>query len=180
MKQKLAYTLASVLSLSLFSSPLFATLGATEYREIVNAKVTVSASFNCLETPSQTNRVNPLYTGLNVDAGDLLIFNVDPNQLWSSGFHTDSNQNITKVFTGNANGSGNPFGADWGQGLTIQSHSFLVGSLVGSLDDGNSFFLVGTDLAMFAPQAGHLSLYHWDSGCSDNSSSLDVSISIRK
>ena len=180
MKQKLAYTLTSVLSLSLFSSSLFATVGVVEYRETTNARVTVSASFNCLETPSQANRVNPLYTGLSVDAGDLLIFDVDPSQLWSSGYHKDSNQNPTNIFTGNANGTGNPYGADFGGPIAMQSHSFLLGSLVGSLDNGNTFFLVGTDLAMFAPQAGSLSLYHWDSGCFDNSGALDVSISIRK
>jgi len=178
---KLTSLLTSILSLSLLSSSVLAAT-TVEYRETISATFTVSAKFNCLETPTIENRVSPFHTGLSVDVGDLLVFDVDPNQVWSAGFNRDSNQNINIVVTTNANGSsgnGNPFGDDYGS-ITIGSYSFPIGSLVGSLDGGASFFLIGTDLAMFAPKAGRLSFYHWDTTGYDASGSIDVSVSIRK
>ncbi|WP_353573341.1 hypothetical protein [Candidatus Albibeggiatoa sp. nov. BB20] len=174
---KLSYVFASVLSLSLCCSSVLAAV-TTEYRETTNAKVTVSAKFNCLDAPTGQHRVTPFYTGLSVDAGELLVFSVDPNQLWSAGYNVDSNQKATNIYTMNANGAGNPFGDGSGLSTTVGSYSFLIGTLVGSLDDGDSFFAVGTSLAMFAPQAGRLSLYHWGFGCFDNYGDIDVSISI--
>ena len=78
----------------------------------------------------------------------------------------------------NANGlvAGNPHGGVYGDWTSPSGAKFPLGSLVGSLDGGKTFFLVGTQYDAFAPQAGVLSLCFWDVNHDDNSGSISASI----
>lgn len=108
-----------------------------------------------------------LNTGINAQPGQLLVINVDPRDTWSAGIADR---------TSNANGLGNPLGGNYGL-HTRGSQSFLFGSLVGSLDGGNTFFSVGTNLTMTVLTSGTLTLYYWDSNNNDNSGQVRVVIS---
>jgi hypothetical protein len=81
--------------------------------------------------------------------------------------------------TSNANGLGNPFGGAVGT-LTINGFSFLYGSLIGSLDGGQTFFPVGTRLEMTILGPGRLSLYYWDLNNADNFGDVAVTVVLYK
>lgn len=109
-----------------------------------------------------------LNTNLNLQPGQLLVISVDPRDTWSAG---------AADRTSNANGLGNPMGGNYGQ-FTRGSQSFLYGSLVGSLDGGQTFFGVGTTLTMTVLTQGMLNLYFWDSNNQDNSGEIRVVVSL--
>jgi hypothetical protein len=109
-----------------------------------------------------------LNTGIQVQPGQLMVISVDPRDTWSAG---------AADRTSNANGLGNPFGGNYGL-YTRGSQSFLYGSLVGSIDNGTTYFSVGTNLTMTALTNGTLKLYYWDSNNYNNSGSVRVSVSI--
>lgn len=113
----------------------------------------------------------PLQTGITVSIGDLLTINVSPNDTWSAG---DDNN-----LTSNANGLGNPLGGDFPL-ITKNGFSFLNGSLVGSLDDGKTFFPVGTRLELTILVPGQLSLFYWDQNNHDNSGSVTATVVLYK
>jgi len=64
--------------------------------------------------------------------------------------------------------------------FTKNGFSFLYGSLVGSLDDGKTFFPVGTRLEMTILGSGQLSLFYWDSNNQDNSGSVTATVVVYK
>jgi hypothetical protein len=107
-------------------------------------------------------------TGITLEPGQLLVISVDPNDLWSAGAADRES---------NANGLGNPLGGEYGE-YRRGSHSFLYGSLVGSLDNGDTFFSVGTCLTMTVLNSGTLRLYYWDSNNNDNTGEIRVRVSI--
>lgn len=55
---------------------------------------------------------------------------------------------------------------------------YCNGSLVGSLDDGQTFFPVGGWLQMGVPTAGNLTLYNWDDRPDDNKGQLTVVVGV--
>ncbi len=111
-----------------------------------------------------------LETGITVAKGDRLIVKVAEDDIWSSG----AGDRIS-----NANGmvAGNKHGGVYGTWTSPAGHTFPYGSLVGSLDGGKTFFLVGTQFDAPAPQEGKLSLYYWDHINTDNSGFVTVTIS---
>jgi hypothetical protein len=105
-----------------------------------------------------------LNTGIQVQPGQLIVISVDPRDTWSAG---------AADRTSNANGLGNPFGGNYGL-YTRGSQSFLYGALVGSIDNGSTYFGIGTHLSMTALTNGTLKLYYWDSNNNDNAGSIRV------
>ena len=125
------------------------------------------------EVKAKENSVSrgvPLQTGIILSKGEVLTISVSPDDTWSAG--ADNR-------TSNANGLGNPLGGDYGL-FTKNGFSFLFGSLVGSLDDGKTFFPVGTRLELTILSPGRLSLFYWDSNNQDNSGSVTATVAIYK
>lgn len=112
----------------------------------------------------------PLDTAIAVAPGDLLTITADPNDVWTGG---------TGPRTSNANGLGNPYGSSFGT-YTRGGATFLYGSLVGSLDGGNTFFAVGTHMAMTILVPGRVSLVYWDSHRADNSGAVTANVVLYK
>ena len=113
---------------------------------------------------------NALNTGVVVAKGDRLIIKVAEDDTWSAG---------GSERTSNANGlvAGNKYGGVFGTYTSpTTGATFPFGSLVGSLDGGKSYFLVGTQFDGPVPQAGTLSLLYWDMNNEDNSGSITVSV----
>lgn len=109
----------------------------------------------------------PLVTGITVSKGQLLTISVPPDSKWSAGAADRES---------NANGLGNPFGGNYGV-FAKGPFSFFYGSLVGSLDEGKTFFAVGTRLEMsILIPSGRLLLYYWDSNNADNSGSVTATV----
>lgn len=111
----------------------------------------------------------PMQTGVAVGPGELLTISVPADQTWTAG---------AADRTSNANGLGNPLGGtQYGQ-FAKGNFSFLYGSLVGSLDDGKTFFAVGTRMEMTILAKGKLSLYYWDSDQTGNSGSVTATVAV--
>lgn len=113
----------------------------------------------------------PLVTGISVSKGELLTISVAPDDKWSAGAADRES---------NANGLSNPFGGNYGV-FTKGVFSFFYGSLVGSLDDGKTFFAVGTrmEMSILFP-TGRLLLYYWDSNNADNTGSILATVAVYK
>lgn len=125
-------------------------------------------SFTVKAKDNSVSGGNPLITGISVKPGQLLTISADACDTWSAG---------ADKRTSNANGLGNPFGADFGL-FTKGPFSFLFGSLVGSLDGGKTFFAVGTRMEMTILAPGRLALYYWDSNNADNSGSVVADVDV--
>lgn len=126
------------------------------------------------EVKAKENSVSggvPLVTGISLSKGELLTISVPADDKWRAG--------VAKRES-NANGLGNPFGDDFGF-FVHNNFSFLYGSLVGSLDNGKTFFAVGTRLEMtiFCPP-GRLTLYYWDVNKDDNTGSVTATVAVYK
>ena len=109
-----------------------------------------------------------LNTGVKLAPGNLLTVCVDVNDTWAAG---------KDQRTSNANGLGNPLGADFGT-YTKGDFNFLFGSLIGSLDGGKTFFAVGTRLEMTILNKGELSLYYWDNNNADNKGTVTANVAV--
>lgn len=126
------------------------------------------------EVKAKENSVSggaPLVTGITVSKGELLTISVAPDDKWSAGAADRES---------NANGLSNPFGGSFGV-FTKGAFSFFFGSLVGSLDEGKTFFAVGTrmEMSILFP-TGRLLLYYWDSNNVDNSGSITATVAVYK
>jgi hypothetical protein len=105
-------------------------------------------------------------TGKNVgtfNRGDLVIITCDPQDMWN-------------VSNGASGANCNALGLkDHNQKIGIQS--FTIGSLVGSIDDGKSYFQVGTLLQMtITQQTAAIKLYCWDTNNDDNSGGISLNV----
>lgn len=111
----------------------------------------------------------PMVTGITVTKGQLLTIGVPADDTWSAG--ADNRES-------NANGLSNPLGGNFGV-FTKGSFSFFYGALVGSLDEGKTFFAVGTrmEMSILFP-AGKLLLYYWDSNITDNTGSITANVEV--
>lgn len=108
-------------------------------------------------------------TGIQVQPGDLIVATCSPSDTWSAGGGAK--------LTSNANGLGNPIGHDYGLG-NLQGAQFIYGSLVGTLDDGDNFFGVGTNLTMTVLTKGELAFTYWDQNNGDNSGEITVTVQV--
>ncbi len=114
-----------------------------------------------------------LNTGVVVAKGDRLIIKAAEDDTWACGALPD--------LTSNANGlvAGNKYGGVYGNMLSPTTGALLpYGSLVGSLDGGKSYFLVGTQYDTPAQLAGTLTLCYWDGNSEDNTGSVNVSVDV--
>lgn len=111
-----------------------------------------------------------LDTGISVEPGQLLVISANKNDTWRLGPGPRES---------NANGLGNPFGQDFGN-YELTPFTFLHGALVGSLDDGETFFPIGTltEQSIITDNAATLRLYAWDSNKADNSGSITVDVEV--
>jgi hypothetical protein len=126
------------------------------------------------EVKAKENSVSggaPLITGITVSKGELLTISVAPDDKWSAGAADRES---------NANGLSNPFGGNFGV-FTKGPFSFFYGSLVGSLDEGKTFFAVGTrmEMSILFP-TGRLLLYYWDVNNTDNTGSITATVAVYK
>ena len=110
----------------------------------------------------------PLNTAIKVQPGDLLVITASPDDTWSAG---------PEDRTSNANGLGNPMGGAYGL-YASGSYAFLFGSLVGTFDDGKTYFGIGTYLAMTVLTKGTLKLVYWDGFSGDNSGSVNATVQV--
>ena len=111
-----------------------------------------------------------LNTNINVTARQLLVIAASRSDTWS----IDSSGGPT--FSSNANGivGGVPFPVL----LTQGGFTFPVGALVGSLDMGETFFAIGTQMQMTVLRPGTLRLYCWDNDFANNAGSIKVDVNV--
>lgn len=110
----------------------------------------------------------PLDTEIKVKPGDLLVVTASPDDTWSAG---------PADRTSNANGLGNTLGGAYGM-YASGAHRFLFGSLIGTFDDGKTYFGVGTYLAMTILTEGVLKFVYWDGFSGDNSGSVKATVQL--
>jgi len=110
----------------------------------------------------------PMNTGISLHPGQFLTIKASPDETWSAGA---ANR------TSNANGLSNPLGGNFGT-FSKNGFTYLYGSLVGSVDGGQTFFPVGTNLEMTVLGPGQLSLFYWDINNQDNSGSVTATVSV--
>jgi hypothetical protein len=116
--------------------------------------------------------------------GDSLIVSVNPNDLWNAGvlprWSNANGLDGQDLFATGDDESGELDGTligrdqfgDWTQsGLTAP-----YGKLVGTLDDGTTFFALGTDFNGTAPASGTLKLVYWDENAGDNTQFVTVQV----
>ena len=111
----------------------------------------------------------PLDTAIKVAPGDLLVITASPDDTWSAGVEDR---------TSNANGLGNYLGGKQYGLYASGLYSFLYGSLVGTFDDGKTYFGVGTYLAMTILTEGVLKLVYWDGFSADNTGSVRATVQV--
>ena len=126
------------------------------------ATVRVSAKWNSVSDGRGAE------TGLYVEQGQLLVIHADASDTWSLG---------SGRRTCNANGLGNPLGQDFGV-YSLGDFECVYGALVGSLNQGQTFFGIGTYLVMTALLSGDLTLYCWDSNSNDNDGEITAYIQV--
>ncbi|RBW58254.1 hypothetical protein DS884_10380 [Tenacibaculum sp. E3R01] len=104
---------------------------------------------------------------LEIKAGDILLFRSDKEDQWSILEGNNS-------YSINANGLGNHL-----VNIGEANQSFLAGALVGSFDDGKTFFSIGLFSQLTVLVGGNnpsLKLYCADSDKDNNSGFIRVSI----
>ena len=124
--------------------------------------------FKVLANGNSLTGGTPLATGIKVKPGDLLVVTASPDDTWSAG---------TGNRTSNANGLGNTLGGSFGS-FSNGTQSFLYGCLVGTLDNGKTYFGVGTYLAMTILTDGELKFVYWDLNKADNTDSVTAVVQI--
>jgi hypothetical protein len=134
----------------------------------VTASVSLVASTE-FEVKAKENSVSggvPFNTGIIVSKGDILKVSVALDQKWANGPGSPPS-NADGVL---ANGQRNAL-------YSRNRISLPVGSLVGSLDGGKTFFLLGSNFE--GPVGwGPLSLLYWDSDSANNSGSIKVNVTL--
>ncbi|MEN0006298.1 MAG: hypothetical protein AAF798_19255 [Bacteroidota bacterium] len=95
-------------------------------------------------------------TGLKVAPGDYLTITCAPTDVWKAG--------TSKEHTSNANGIPGKL-----YPINGSEQKFVVGSLIGSLDGGKTYFGIGTSLQMTIVTQGELTLAYMDINNNDNS-----------
>ena len=125
---------------------------------------TVAAPFTVFAQGNSTTGGTGLNTGLNINVGDRLVVSVAGNDCWSAGpgnriANADGLVLVPSVCQSAPWNSG-----EWTQGGLTAPYV----SLVGSLNNGTTFFLLGTSFDQIMADAGALSLWFFDSNNGDN------------
>ncbi|MBW4675046.1 MAG: hypothetical protein KME52_13755 [Desmonostoc geniculatum HA4340-LM1] len=98
---------------------------------------------------------------------------VHPKDLWS--ILSDN-----RVWDINANGLGEDNKQRYGSGLASKNFNFQHGSLIGTLDDGKTYFPVGTHLKLTVLIPGTLKLVHWDQDYTNNNGSVRAFVNVER
>jgi hypothetical protein len=117
------------------------------------------------------------------NSGDAFTVNVDASDLWSAGAlprWSNANGLTGNRYASGSDDSGEPaatlIGIDFGP-YTQSNLTAPFGTLVGSFDNGATFFAIGTSYAGTAPVSGVLNLYYWDSNYLDNADRITAIVS---
>ncbi|MDF5732107.1 MAG: DUF4114 domain-containing protein [Rhizonema sp. PD38] len=113
-----------------------------------------------------------LNTGINLEIGDILTMGVDSQDLWSNIW------NNTTWNAVNANGIAESDGKSVYGTYSYNSFPFTYASLVGTLNEGKTYFPIGTHLKMTVLTPGRLSLVCWDSVKGDNMGSVRTFVNV--
>ncbi|HAD98470.1 MAG TPA: hypothetical protein DCG19_13760 [Cryomorphaceae bacterium] len=118
------------------------------------------------KTNSSNGGVGKAVEGLSLEYGSILVFYCDPEERWNVWDHREE-------WSTNANGK---------QGSTVQigstNQSINTGALVGSFDDGQTFFTIGTfsQITVLHGNAPELKLYCADSDYQNNTGFIKVNV----
>ena len=128
-----------------------------------------------------------LNTGLVYNMGDLITGSVSVDDLWNSGAlprWSNANGQIGDLFYNGIDSQvtdwnasidvGDKIGKNWNGSYSKSGFTFAYGTFVGQI--GSTYFELGTDFSVAAPEAGTLNLFYWDSNKNDNSGSIVASI----
>ncbi len=109
-------------------------------------------------------------TGVDLKAGDVLHLRCDPYDTWNldkgAGLATNANGYFSPI-----SGQNNPRAVHLGQWFF-----FSRGCLLGTLDDGKTYFGIGTWLDMTVQQKGRLKLICWDDSAGDDTGDIEAKI----
>ena len=108
-----------------------------------------------------------LDTDIKLQPGDLLTIESHPRDLWSP-----DTANFVNA-TGRKEDDSKPYGYQ-----AYKSHNYRLGSLIGSLDGGKTFFPVGTHLEMTVLNEGQLSFCFWDCDYGNNVGSVTAFVKV--
>jgi hypothetical protein len=108
-----------------------------------------------------------LDTAILLKPGDLLKIDTSSRDLWSpdGGFFTNANAIAVNGTRGYDR-------------ITSKGQYYRISSLIGTLDDGKTFFPVGTHLEMIVLKAGSLSLIYWDVDWGNNWGSITAFVQV--
>jgi len=135
-----------------------------------------------------TNNIpnNGVATGVNLVVGQAFSITADLDDLWSAGAlprWSNANGLVADLLATGTDESGEAFGTligkDWGMYFDPAGSGFSApyGALVGRIGGTGSYFFVGTTFANTAAAAGELFLFYWDSVYTDNTSSINATVS---
>ncbi len=128
----------------------------------------MTKKFNVNAKQNSSTGGKPLNTGIKLKPGNVINVSASKKDIWAAGAQDRAS---------NANGLGNPLGKDFG--LHAQGdYKFLFGSLIGTLDEGKTFFGVGTNLTMTILTEGTLSFVYWDSNNRDNLDFVEATVKV--
>ncbi|WP_143569871.1 hypothetical protein [Tenacibaculum agarivorans] len=100
------------------------------------------------------------------EVGQTVVINTDPNDIWNLSRNDPE-------FNSNADGG---LVVDPDATYVKEGQEFIVGALVGSFDNGTTFFKVGSQFQTTITTSSELRLYCWDSNNNDNFGSLKVTV----
>jgi hypothetical protein len=117
------------------------------------------------------------------NAGDAFTVSVDPTDLWNAGAlprWSNADGLSGDLFATGTDDSGEAPGTHIGANFGPYSQGGLTafyGTLVGSFDNGLTFFAIGTNFSGSAPVSGQLKLYYFDSNNFDNTEHITADVS---
>ncbi|MCF2146402.1 hypothetical protein IQ276_008055 [Desmonostoc muscorum LEGE 12446] len=113
-----------------------------------------------------------LNTHIELKAEDVLTVDVHPKDLWN--IYTETGQ----AYVVNANGLGEDNKTRYSTGWTSKNFTFQHGSLIGTLDDGKTYFPVGTHLKLTVLNPGTLKFIYWDQDYRNNTGSVRAFVKV--
>ncbi|MBD2412286.1 hypothetical protein FACHB389_20015 [Nostoc calcicola FACHB-389] len=130
----------------------------------------VHARVHNVSIPGTNSHLN---TNIQLNLGDVLTVDAHPKDLW--GIYAGTGYNNV-----NANGLVEDNKLRYGAGLASKSFNFQHGSLIGTLDDGATYFAVGTHLKLTVLNPGTLKLVHWDQDSGNNIGSVRAFVNVER
>jgi opacity protein-like surface antigen len=138
---------------------------------------------------SSTGGIGGASTGLTLTAGQAFTVTVGAGDLWNAGpiprwstadgltqtivYGLGTDSQVIAAFPSLQNGDviGTNWPNDWTQDGLTEDYGTLVGRI------GTTFFTIGANFNGTAPVSGLLELFYWDENSSDNSGSIEATVS---